>query len=1065
MKKSFVLIFSILMGIFRPFPMLTAAQDMTAVLGPQGHFTRAREAFQQAQKDLDWLFQYTKNEVNLNKKIRDAKGEVACARLDWAAFLKTGRSQPAFTPLSGKAMDIQALQKILAFLEKSRRRFFSGQDHTPWDTLLFLETRGLCWRLLGEQWLKQSDAVFEEALKQARNDGDAATEVLALYYLRRFEAAAKLADRLPSVQDLPKKKAVSTLRALYGALRFLGHTDRAGKVARALNALGAKAGETARPIFTVGRIFSGNRTELADAAGICATLAAAVTGDQRAQGLLKFMAGQCALGAGDHEYAAACLQKAQKIPLTGYLKVLVDGTAGVCQESLGDYEAALASFQAAQQLAGRLGNAQVAVRQMINAVSALSGLNRFAQARDRLKLSLKTVESPQEEIWIRLLLGNVKVALGREKPLLLGDAVTIYRRALERLDGFEKLADGPFLRTLLHINLGNALRELALRDDARRTAFFTEAITCAQRGLEAAQKAGRDRLALIAGANLAELYVDTGQWDNAARFGEWALSAARAVQYLESQWRAELYLGRIAEARKDFAAAGSHYRSAVDIVELHRRRFSAEAARTSFLYDKTAPYQALVRVLMASGKSAEAFSVAERARAKSALESLGLKALMETLGNDDAGIVTLARMLRQPVGRSKGRDGAYFAQPVSLQAVRDQLKALQKSHGMGADRKPALSFFFGEPTTAGMAARAIQPGETLVEYFSVGDRLALWIIDAQGVRSEFLPASWPDIREKAAAFASKKADDAPLAGALGRMLFSSFQKIPEKLLVIPTGILHRIPFEALNVGGKPLLMQAEIRYAPSAAFDVLLAHRSAPKGKGYFLGLANPDTDYNNDGKRDKLDLAFTLNEMKAIQAHYPDGRTFQDRQATESVFRRLVSGASVCHIACHGLFEGHDPWTSKLFLARDAGEDGHLHAWEVMGLDLRKASLITLSGCETGVVSGGPADDFMGLPRGFMLAGARTLVASLWPVEDRATAALMKALYKGLAQGLAPAGALRSAKMMLLTSKDKSLSAPRNWAAFVLFGRNIAVDKLEGQAHSVRPALSAQELARNPIR
>ena len=94
----------------------------------------------------------------------------------------------------------------------------------------------------------------------------------------------------------------------------------------------------------------------------------------------------------------------------------------------------------------------------------------------------------------------------------------------------------------------------------------------------------------------------------------------------------------------------------------------------------------------------------------------------------------------------------------------------------------------------------------------------------------------------------------------------------------------------------------------------------------------------------------------------------------------------------------------------------------------------LSVSGCETGVSRVEPGDDIAGLPRGFLLAGARALVASLWPVEDQATARLMAQFYGGAARNQPLGAALRAARLALLRGKE--FNSPRNWAPFVLFQR-----------------------------
>jgi CHAT domain-containing protein len=112
---------------------------------------------------------------------------------------------------------------------------------------------------------------------------------------------------------------------------------------------------------------------------------------------------------------------------------------------------------------------------------------------------------------------------------------------------------------------------------------------------------------------------------------------------------------------------------------------------------------------------------------------------------------------------------------------------------------------------------------------------------------------------------------------------------------------------------------------------------------------------------------------------------------------------------------------------------DGKLKASEVYGLDLRQSRLIALSGCETGRGRVSAADDAVSIAAAFLHAGAPSLLVSLWKVEDRATAALMKSFYgRWIGEGKDRARALREAKLDLARGE---FPHPRQWGAFVLVG------------------------------
>jgi CHAT domain-containing protein len=144
-----------------------------------------------------------------------------------------------------------------------------------------------------------------------------------------------------------------------------------------------------------------------------------------------------------------------------------------------------------------------------------------------------------------------------------------------------------------------------------------------------------------------------------------------------------------------------------------------------------------------------------------------------------------------------------------------------------------------------------------------------------------------------------------------------------------------------------------------------------------------------------------------------------------------------VLHLATYGVLNKQNPLFSFVDLAPGDGHDGRLEVHEVLGLSL-SADLVVLSACQTGVGSGMLADvpagdDWVGLTRAFLHAGAAAVVATLWPVEDRATAALVERFYDTYSSGADPAGALAQAQRALLATP--ATAHPFAWAGFVTVG------------------------------
>jgi CHAT domain-containing protein len=242
----------------------------------------------------------------------------------------------------------------------------------------------------------------------------------------------------------------------------------------------------------------------------------------------------------------------------------------------------------------------------------------------------------------------------------------------------------------------------------------------------------------------------------------------------------------------------------------------------------------------------------------------------------------------------------------------------------------------------------------------------------------------------------------------------------DRLLIVPHGPLHLLPFHALWNGSSHLIEQHEVVYAPSAS---LYARQHGPgrgpkRGRAVVVGVA--------DAAAPLIDA-----EVRRVAERLgADGAdTLLGPEATAERVARAFDGAGVIHLACHARFAPAAPMGSGVRLA-----DRWLTMRDIYALKL-DADHMTLSGCETGrsPVRGG--DELMGLLRGFFAAGAGSLLASLWRVDDESAAEIMSTFY-GLwyrEQGAqTKAAALREAQLEGLTRR----SHPAFWAPFRLVGR-----------------------------
>jgi len=284
-----------------------------------------------------------------------------------------------------------------------------------------------------------------------------------------------------------------------------------------------------------------------------------------------------------------------------------------------------------------------------------------------------------------------------------------------------------------------------------------------------------------------------------------------------------------------------------------------------------------------------------------------------------------------------------------------------------------------------------------------------------------------------------------------------------RLAVVTDGALEYVPFAALPEPGtgRPLVVGHELVSLPSAsvlAFQRRQAHGDHPyKGTVAVIAdpLYGPDDERvappNQDGEtlrsgtsaRHFARLPFAEGEAKAIIALAPPGRSLLELgpEATkESVLGTHLTGYRYVHFAVHGLIDADYPALSRLVLSQVDGTgqplaDGSLRLHDIYDMRL-DAQMVVLSACDTALGQEIRGEGLVGLARGFMYAGAHRVVASLWQVQDVATAPLMEDFYRGLLEEHhTPADALREAQIAMLTADDGRQAFPYYWAGFVLQG------------------------------
>jgi CHAT domain-containing protein len=488
-------------------------------------------------------------------------------------------------------------------------------------------------------------------------------------------------------------------------------------------------------------------------------------------------------------------------------------------------------------------------------------------------------------------------------------------------------------------------------------------------------------------------------------------------------WEVLYDRGRIAEQEGDWVNAQQYYSDAIDVIEEQRATIHTEMHKIGFAGDKQAVYAHLIAVLVATNQPRPAFEYAERAKARALVDMLAQKhqfASNVDVPESVSGSIEKMTALEKALAE----DETTRSQAQKME-IKRSLKIIKK------DIQETVPQFASLVTVTPISTQKVQTflaaDEALMEFFYHDDDLYVFIVTHDQIQAKKLQAKdlFNRIRELRKLLSMKDEGYHAIAGDLYNELILPVEDVvlnSSQLTIVPHGILHYLPFSMLTHSNTCLAEKVSLRFLPSA--DVLRYLVSEQQNRfSKILVLGNPDL--GDSG----LDLLGAEREAVSIGHIFSDSTVLTRKRATESAVKQYGRQFQVLHFASHGVFDDNDPLSSAILLAPDKENDGRLTVSELYAMNL-DADLVTLSACETGLGKLASGDDVVGLTRGFMYAGAKTIVASLWPVSDEATASLMTSFYNNLKE-MPSAAAFRAAQL----KTKKAFPNPFYWASFQLIG------------------------------
>jgi CHAT domain-containing protein len=544
--------------------------------------------------------------------------------------------------------------------------------------------------------------------------------------------------------------------------------------------------------------------------------------------------------------------------------------------------------------------------------------------------------------------------------------------------------------------------------------------------------------------------------------------AREAVAVAESTSTPVLVAGARTELARTLANAETlaELERAVAALESIRSLLPTPEMRAGLVHARWGTYEEILAVLSrlhsqnpGAGYDRRAFDYAERMRARAFLEALGeakaqlrrslpaeVRAQQQAL--ERAISEAHSAVMKNPSAANRAKlDEAETRLSLWEGGVREKYRALQSPRVLGEAE----------------ARRSLPEDAALVSFALLEGRSLRWVLTRDSFRMDEI-ASRGEIEDAARRLRTAlerhprgDAADAWRSPALrlGRLLIGSLPAGTKRLLIVPDGALHWVPFAALPAPGAPEKFMGEVMpvsYAPSASVAAELSARQPARAPRDLLAYGDPDYGGARVGGVELVRGVYERAGVKFVQLPYAGAEVRAVGALYEPERRKVATGAEaseaalkheklaeyrIVHLAAHALADEGAPARSGVVLSLKSpgAEDGVLRVNEILNLDLA-ADLVVLSACQTARGRYRRGEGVEGLARAFLHAGARSVAASLWPVNDRATADLMRRMHEALRRGLDPARALQQAQTALIHSEIAAYRHPYFWSGFIVLGR-----------------------------
>lgn len=672
---------------------------------------------------------------------------------------------------------------------------------------------------------------------------------------------------------------------------------------------------------------------------------------------------------------------------------------------------------------------------------------------------------------------------------------------LEKVVKSDRKRNDSLLLSKSLLNLGRAFRDYAVleNDDSKFRNYLQKALSLIDESIRLVPSG-------IGYINKARCFDLIGSIDSTLYY--YRIAIRQFTEEKNILWSAVatansgILLKKMASTNTDSVLRSNLNRSAIDslskalnVIEKLRSNVQDETLRSSFFDDKVFYYENLIELFYREKNYDALFETIEKAKARSLLDMLATKEIGQNKNYPPEIAILIAQekeLRRRMDFISEIPDSAETYAKLSGQ-YDEVLKVLNEKEPDYASLKSV------QPVTLSEIRKCIDSKGAFLEYFIGKSFSVVLLIDSESVFAKpiFLQnysvedsvtsvlaqiISFHNYRSqfkanvKASEVKSGNRNPYPVMeqkwaeevtnGNWQYRFFNLFnvligKEIKSKLegkeyvYVIPHGILHHLPFNALItspahldfsknkhiIRPKFLIEEFEIMMLPSASVLPYLYKRKIDRSGNFTKALIIGDPIYPIPGWNP---LPGSLAEAEAVSSHFTEPLLLTKDSATETRIKSVIGNYDIVHFGTHGIFEPSNALKSKLLFTKSSQDDGILTAEEVFNLEI-KSNLVVLSACQSGQVGSflgdrkSAGDDVVGLSRAFIYAGTASLFATLWIVDDKSTQRVIEELFKYIIEEKLPFHqALRLAQLSVLNDPDElDWKHPFFWAPYFMITSN----------------------------